>query len=221
MGSRRVLSWLIVICCVFSMAFVAGRCLAAEPALYVPDEAEVLEPAPSPERPVCPEPPESAAEGADASVLEQRAARIEADESCRVYADRLDTLSQRLWWIVSEQLRQHQQGERMVEGIEGDESATHAIYPLIDQLDEIVAPGTGLGVKIVGQENGPIETRSAAGGETESVEGAEGVEEATEGVEASIDAGAEATRSALWYLIGLAAGAFVGYVFYRQVMPRA
>ncbi len=196
-----------------SVGWCASFCAtssAGEPSPYAPDESEYVEPAPLAERPVCPVPPEPAAEGADVAVVEQRAARIEADESCAVYADRLEGLSRRLWWIVSEQVRQHVQGVAVLEReAEAD--------TLLARLEPIAASLAGkLETEVVAYSGGTLPVHDAAGaaaaGETTA-----GQAELSE----AIDAGAEATRGALWYLIGAAVGCFVGYVFYRQVMPRA
>jgi|GEM_PF-5298057 len=189
---------------------VASAARADEPTTYAPDETAISVPPPSPGGPACPAPPEPAAEGADVAVVEQRLARIEAAEACEAWSARLDEVTERLWWIVSEQLRQHTQGvsalERQAESVS-----------LLRQLGPIGESLSGeLSAKVTGWSAGTLAVHDSAALDAagESVEG-------QSEVSAAIDAGAEATRSALWYLIGLAAGAFVGYVFYRQVMPRA
>ena len=179
---------------------------ASEPVPYVPDESEFLEPAPAAERPVCPVLPEPAAEGADPSVVEQRDSRIEADETCRVWSQRLEALSERLWWIVSEQLREHVQGVAQLERSAEGDALLGRLEPIAERL------GGTLDTEVVAWSGGSLPVEDAAAGET-----AEGTAQISE----AVDAAGESERSALWYLIGVAAGAFVGYLIYRQVMPRA
>jgi hypothetical protein len=204
---------------VAASALVAPTGAAAETTPYAPDESEVTAPAPLAERPDCPVAPEPAAEGADASVLEQRAARIEADDICRATAARLGELLERSWWVVSEQLRAHAQGEHLLERLGTlDEVAIEQRAVAEDVRGEVPADLQVLH-RDLGEE-GTIAARLAALGGSEK-ESTEGVVETAKGVESAVEAGAESTRHALWYLIGVAAGAMVGYLFYRQVMPRA
>jgi len=198
----------------------SSSALADEPATYAPDEAEVVAPVPSGERPGCPAAPEPAPEGADPSVVEQRLARIEADAACAATVDRLGEVSERLWWVVSEQLRGHAQGvaslERQAEAVSILGEIDHALSvegPLPESVRGEVVSDLQSIERALGAE-GVLAERLTGGA-------SEGVTEATEGLQASVDAGAESTRSALWYLIGVAAGGLVGYFFYRQVMPRA
>lgn len=207
----RVRAVFLVVAMIASFASsVASSARAAEPTTYAPDESEVFAPVPSAERPACPTAPEPAAEGADAAVVEQRLSRIESDQVCAVVSQRLGEVAERLWWVVSEQLRQHSQGVSALE--RQAESVT-----LLRRLEPIAEALSGeLSADVTSWSAGTLAVRDSAAVDAagESVEGQSEVSEA-------IDAGAEATRSALWYLIGVAAGAFVGYLFYRQVMPRA
>ena len=218
---RRLHALGLVILVVASSALSASSLAwADEPATYAPDESEVVAPLPSPERPSCPAAPEPAVEGADPAVVEQRLARIEADAVCAATVDRLGEISDRLWWVVSEELRGHAQGvaslERAAEAVTTLGEIDHALSvqgPLPEAVRGEVVSDLQSIERALGSE-GVLVERLTGGG-------SEGVTEATEGLQASVDAGAESTRSALWYLIGVAAGGFVGYLFYRQVMPRA
>ena len=186
----------------------------AEPVLYSPDESEFTEPSQAPQRPVCPEPPLGPYEGSDDAAGEIRLERTAIAETCLVEADRLGVLSQRLWWIVSEQLRTHDQGVALLEKLTAlNESG-------VDQVGGLGRITTALGAPLVAEVSpsgeGPLPVHdtgiAVAGGESTA---------ASESLAASVDASGEAMRHALWYLIGVAAGAMVFYTLYRQVMPRA
>ncbi len=139
-------------------------------------------------------------------MVEQRDSRIEADETCRVWSQRLEALSERLWWIVSEQLREHVQGVAQLERSAEGDALLGRLEPIAERL------GGTLDTEVVAWSGGSLPVEDAAAGET-----AEGTAQISE----AVDAAGESERSALWYLIGVAAGAFVGYLIYRQVMPRA
>jgi hypothetical protein len=185
----------------------------AEPAPYAPYEGESTLPEPLPNVP-CPEPPEPAAEGSEAVTLETRNARIEAAETCRAQVAATMLVAERVWWVVTEQLRQHEQGVSELERLAAYEPLLSQLEPINNRLADKID------TEVVDWSAGTLPVHDAAAVAAEGENTTEGTD-ATESIAASVDAGAEATRSALWYLIGVAAGGFAAYCFYRQVMPRA
>lgn len=166
---------------------------AADPPVYVPSEAIATEP------PVegllgCSEDPAAPEGEAEPVVAELRRLRIEAVATCEAVLQRLDLSRHRLWWIVAEALEAGSQRSL------GNEKLT-ALVEALAVPREVTLAGVGA--------ESPLPVRDALA--------TAGSGDVTEAVNAS----GEASTSVAWYIAGLIVACFLGYVIYRQVMPRA
>lgn len=170
------------------------RAAFAEPVPYSPPAEVVLEPESVEAPPACPAPPAEAYEGEDHSAGELRLTRGELVELCEALVARSDTLRERAWWLVAE-------------AVEGRHQGALANERLTEIRDSLVAIET-----VVGQPGGvPVDV----GADPLQVEDGE-----SEQVAAAVTAAGEATKEAIWFLVGLAVGLYASYALYRQVMPR-
>ncbi|HEX3173978.1 MAG TPA: hypothetical protein VHQ43_07155 [Solirubrobacterales bacterium] len=175
-----------------------GQALADEPSPYVAPSELALEPelselaaCPSAEVPIV---VEEEAEAVPPDLRELGHLRIEQQQACRAQSDRLDRVVERLWWIVAEQLRLHAQGVVTNEKLEA------VLGSLEVPLSTEVKGFTSL-------EPLPVhETQQLA---------------VTEPIAESVDASGEALKGGVYFVAGVIVAAFVCYVLYRQVMPRA
>ncbi len=177
------------------LAFWAASARAAEPS-YVPPEPGVSEPALSEALPSCPTAP-AVYEGEDATVAELRSLRREAVQSCEAQVARQEQFLHRLWWVVAEAVSAHAQ--RVVTN-EKLTAVVEALKPL----------GASLPVEVQGvSSSSPLpvhETEQSA---------------VTVPLIQSATNSDELLGIGLWTIAGLMVGLFIGYVIYRQVMPRA
>lgn len=188
----------LVVCAAVATCVFAAQAVADEPASYVAPSDLALEPE-LPELAACPsdEVPivaEEEAEAVPAQLRELGHLRMEQQQACRAQAQRLDLVVSRLWWIVAEQLRAHAQGVVTNER-------------LVEIVDRLSAP---LSTEVKGLT--PLEPLPVH--ETEQLAVSQPIAE-------SVDASGEALKGGIYFVGGLIVAAFVCYVLYRQVMPRA
>jgi hypothetical protein len=188
----------LVVCAAVATCVFAAQAVADEPAPYVAPSEIALEPelselvaCPSEEVPIV---AEEESESVPPDLRELGHSRIEQQQACRAQADRLDRVIERLWWIVAEQLRLHAQGVVTNEKLEA------VLGALEVPLSTEVKGFTSL-------EPLPVhETQQLA---------------VTEPIAESVDASGEALKGGVYFVGGIIVAAFVCYVLYRQVMPRA
>jgi hypothetical protein len=189
---------LLVLCAGVAGLFFAGRALAEPPPVYTPPGEAFTEPAPE-GLPACSAAPEPL-EG-EAVVAELRSLRRDAAADCEALASRLDLVWHRLWWVTVELAEARPQralgNEKLSSLVEGVEALTSVAGE----------PGSVTLEGVTSLEPLPVhETQQSA---------------VTTPLESSIDASGEALKGALWFLAGAVVAGLVGYVIYRQVMPRA
>lgn len=200
-GARGLGGWFLwaAICwLVLGLAFASVRALADEPPSYVAPFELALEPE-SPELAACssagvPIVAEEEAEAVKPELRELGHSRMEAQQACRAQADRLDQVIGRLWWIVAEQLRLHAQGV------------------VTNEKLELVADRLGLPLST--EVKGFTSLEPLPVHETQQLS-------VTEPIAESVDASGEALKGGIYFVGGIIVAAFVCFVLYRQVMPRA
>lgn len=176
------------------LLFAGSRAASADPAPYTPPSENVTEPAPAEPLAPCPAAPGEPYGGEDHAAGEARLGRGEAAEVCGALVARLEQLRDRLWWLVAEAVEgRHQRAlanERLTE-----------LGASLAQIEAVVTAPAGVPVD-VGSD--PLQVED---GEAEQVA-------------AAVTAAGEATKEAIWFLVGLAVGLYASYALYRQVMPR-
>jgi hypothetical protein len=197
-----VASWVVGLLWAFALGSPPSS-LADEPSPYIAPEAIFTEPSPgeplpacpdAPEAPVPPTPEEEAEEGfeaPDAAAVETRLARIEAVETCRAIVRREDLQVSRLWWVVAQQVKAEpvlsDLLSRLVEVRDrpncGDPCEV-SIAPLVESLP------------VIWSEALPVHD-AGAGAATEEYSGE---------LVSSIDAGAESSSAALWFIAAVLVG---------------
>lgn len=177
------------------LLFAGSRVASAEPAPYSPPTENVIEPVPAEPRPECPEPPAEPYAGEDHAAGEGRQLRADEAAGCAAAVARLDDLRERLWWLVAE-------------AVEGRHQRALANERLTDVLSSLAA----VEAAVTAPAGLPVDL----GGDPLQVEDIEAAD-----VSAAVTASGEATKEAIWFLVGLAVGLYAAYALYRQVMPRA
>lgn len=185
--SRRIGVGLVVL-----LLLVVPGAASADPTPYVPPEAIYTEPTPAEPLPACPAAPEAPvpptaeeeeAEGfvpPDQAAIETRLARIEAAETCEAIVARQDRDSSRLWWVVAQLVK--------VEPTVSDQLAR-----LVDIRD---LPNCGDPCRVTMPEgkSEPLLVHDAAS------------EQYSGELVSSVDAGAESSSGALWFIAALIVG---------------
>lgn len=178
----------------------------------------------------CPAAPDPAEGGADAVVVELRLVRIDAASSCEALADRLDRATYYGELVAWEQTAGAGNSlyQRLGDTRDGiaelsamattqlELASCNADFTPEDEIEDHVCgkvwladpagvridlAGTGVGGSLAVGVSNPLDVATP--------------------VSDSVDASGIALKEGVWYLVGALVAAFVGYVFYRQVMPRA
>lgn len=138
----------------------------------------------------CPAPPAEPYEGADDAAGELRLLRSEQAAMCDALAKRTEEVAHRLWWLVAEDLQARDQ--RVL--------ANTLISEIGDRFDSPVDAA------VVSVEPDPLPVTDLSG------------DEYSDDVVTAIDASGNATKEAIWFLIGLSVmGA--AFTLYRFLKP--
>lgn len=177
------------------LLFAGSRVASADPAPYSPPTENVVEPTASEPLPVCPDLPAEPYGGEDHAAIEGRQLRAEQASSCAAVVARFEQLRERLWWLVAEADEGRRQraltNERLTAVADG-----------VASIEAVITAPTGVPVDV--------------GGDPLQVEDLESAD-----VSAAVTASGEATKEAIWFLVGLSVGLYGAFALYRQVMPRA
>lgn len=200
-GPRPLLAGFFASLALFALvaAFVlAGRAFAEPPPIYTPPAESFTEPAPEGLAGCATSPEPLEGESVQA---ELRAVRRDSVSNCEALTARLDLVWHRLWWVVDELAEARPQRSLSNEKLSSIGEQLEAVTSAIGEPGAVTIEGVSL------LEPLPVhETQQAA---------------VTSSFETSIDATGEALKVALWFLAGAVVAGLVGYVVYRQVMPRA
>jgi hypothetical protein len=180
----------------FCLSFWSAATAQAEPTPYSPPEGSFTEPVPG-GLPGCAEAPGPLEAEPEAVVAELHRLRSESVAACEATTARLDLVWHRLWWVTVE----------AAESAPQRSLANEKLTALVEALGaprEVTLAGTSTESPL------PVHDASAASAAV-----------GTEGVAEAVNASGEAMTGVGWFLAGLLVACFLGYVIYRQVMPRA
>lgn len=200
-GLRPLLAGFFASLALFALAaafVLAARAAAEPPPVYTPPAESFAEPTPAGLAPcaAAPEPLEG-----ESVQAELRALRRESVLNCEALTARLDLVWHRLWWVVDELAEARPQRSLGNEKLSSIGEQLEALTLAVGEPGAVTIEG------LSSLEPLPVhETQQAA---------------VTSSFETSIDATGEALKGALWFLAGAVVAGLVGYVIYRQVMPRA
>lgn len=195
--------WLAPVCIASLAFFLASAAFARadEPAKYTPPESTYTEPSVDPEPAECPVVPEelsSAEEEYSDELVEMRWQRIAMAHFCEAVADRLDEVSRRLWWAVVEAAEGRGQRQLTNEKLT---SVAESLYTLVNSScsNPCSVYWEGQSKPVTIDQEGALEA-----GEGQTAE-----------LVSSIDSGAEASKIALYILIGLVVGLPIAAALWR------
>jgi hypothetical protein len=178
----------------------AAQGLADEPTAYAPPSEVWFEPSPE-GLPFCESAPDPLED--ESVAAEVRSLRSDIAADCSALSFRLDEVKERLWWVTVEL------AEAGPQRALGNEKLS-ALVEGLEALNGSVGASGGLPVSVEGVTSlKPLpvhETRQFA---------------VSTPIAESVNASGEALKGGVYFLAGLVVAAFVSYVFYRQVMPRA
>lgn len=223
MGSRAVrpIRFLLLLASAcFYFCWAAVGIAQAEPEPFTPPAEHFSEPEPLVELGACPSAPVAGIEEEEAGEvpLETRELghlRLEGQEACKAVADRLDEVVSRLWWVTVEQA----ETVRLLPTLESA-NPIPTLETLLEPLPEIrnkldLLPSDGyMRASLLGAEDEhPLAVSSTGSGSEGGPESAELV--------ASIDSGAEASKTALYLIAGEIVALVIGFAIWRTGALRA